>query len=89
LKRVPLKRKLPSNPIPEEVREAVRRRSGGWCEFDACLKRAAHMHHRLPRSAGGPHTPENLAHLCAAHHAWVESYRTDAYALGWLIRRGG
>jgi 5-methylcytosine-specific restriction endonuclease McrA len=87
LKRVPLKRKPPSNPIPDDVREAVYRRSGGWCEFDACLKRAAHLHHRLPRSAGGKHTVDNLVDLCGAHHAWIHSHPVDAYALGWLERR--
>jgi 5-methylcytosine-specific restriction endonuclease McrA len=88
VKRTPLRRKPPSNPIPVEVRVAVRRRSKGWCEFDGCTRMASHMHHKLPRSAGGPHTVENLADLCAAHHSWVHGHPMESYTLGWLERRG-
>ena len=87
MKRSPLRRKRPRSTIPSEVREVVRRRSRGICEFGGCPRPAAHMHHKLPRSAGGPHTVDNLADLCASHHGYVHSHPRESYDLGLLIRR--
>jgi 5-methylcytosine-specific restriction endonuclease McrA len=88
LRRTPFKRRYRPS-IPSAVREQVRRRSRGLCEFGGCPTRAAHMHHRLPRSAGGPHTVDNLADLCGSHHRWVHAHPRESYELGLLVRRGG
>lgn len=58
-----------SDDIPPEVREAVRRRSGGRCEvrLDGCSGRATGQHHRLKRRAG-VHTVENLLDICPNCH---------------------
>lgn len=60
---------------------------------------AADVHHRLPRGLGGTSDPlcaygmANLIALCRACHSWCEitGRSTDpgnAYASGWLLRRG-
>jgi hypothetical protein len=82
----------PSNggKIPPKIREAVERRSGGKCEIAAtpnCLTRGGHLHHRLPRSAGGPHLEDNLLDTCLQCHQWVHGHPTASYEAGWLIRR--
>lgn len=51
------------------------------------------VHHRLPRGMGGSSNPEinlptNLVLLCLDCHAHVEKHREEAYAAGWLVRRG-
>lgn len=52
------------------------------------------VHHRLPRSRGGPDSMANLALLCGhatepgTCHLFVESYRLNAYAIGWLLKSG-
>lgn len=68
------------------VKDAVRKRSGGWCEFPGCDRRAEHFHHRLMRSHGGPGTVENCAHLCSHHHHHVHHNVAESYASGMLIR---
>lgn len=58
--------------IPEPVRAAVLARDGMTCRY--CLRRVhrrkrgpgrIHFDHVLPRSLGGPDTPENLVVSCA------------------------
>lgn len=53
------------------------------------------IHHRLPRGMGGTRTaskddPRYLLLLCGSGntgcHGWMESHRTEAYALGFLLR---
>jgi 5-methylcytosine-specific restriction protein A len=94
-----LRRAAPADPKRSDtgparaVRELVHARSGGRCEATGCGRRAAHIHHRRPRRLGGSRRADtnrasNLLHLCAEHHAAVESLRTRAYALGMLLRDG-
>lgn len=66
----------------DDLREAVRDRSGGRCEAvwglwaglgDRCPNRAVHVHHRLGRRRGGlildaAGDIDNLAHLCGTCH---------------------
>ena len=70
----------------EAVKDAVRRRSMGRCEFPQCMWRAVHFHHRLMRSHGGPGTAENCAHLCRHHHDHVHANPAESYANGMLVR---
>ncbi|MFI6168837.1 HNH endonuclease [Nocardia sp. NPDC051052] len=75
-----------------DVRDQVAERSAGLCE--RCGQEwAAQIHHRRPRGAGGSRLPDtnslsNLLHICAQCHAWIESFREQALALGWLVRQG-
>lgn len=74
----------------EESKDIVRARSRGWCEIGVsfiCEGRAGEFHHRLMRSQGGPDTPDNLAHACAACHRHVHANPSWAYRLGWLLRK--
>lgn len=58
---------------------------------ERCARPGRHQcHHRDPRGMGGSqdpaiHSPANLLHLCLDCHAWVESNRTEADALGLLV----
>lgn len=94
--------------IPPAVVNAVYRRAGGdfttlhgngaYCE--ACGfptgTHATALHHRLPRSAGGLDTPENLM-LVHGDLSWnchnlseysIHQNGDRSYALGHLVRRG-
>lgn len=73
--------------FPAKVKEAVRRRSGGWCEFPRCTRAAVAFHHRLMRSQGGPGTAENCMHLCTSCHTFVHAHPAQSYEEGWLLRR--
>lgn len=83
-----LKRRL--TVIPDEVKAEVRARSRGRCEIEHpdCSGYAAHYHHRQLRSQGGPHTAENLIHLCATMHRRIHGHPEASYRLGWLVRQG-
>ena len=101
MKRSPLKRgtkplvrrtPLRSRPEPSHLRDAkqaVRERSGGQCEAGtpACTGRAVHVHHVLPRSAGGKHSTANLLHCCRECHDFIHAHPALSYRLGWLKRR--
>ncbi len=75
--------------IPRSVRDAVKERSGGQCEWSCdgalCVTEATHMHHRLRRSQGGKHTVANLLHLCAACHLYIHDHPAESFAEGWLL----
>lgn len=75
--------------IPEAVRTQIWARSGGKCEH--CQRApAAEMHHRLPRSRGGPHDTFNIVHLCVTdHHVTAhQHYHPDLMIRGRLTRDG-
>ncbi|MBP6848739.1 MAG: HNH endonuclease, partial [Kofleriaceae bacterium] len=55
--------------IPPRTRLAVLRRDRGRCVVPGCRNaRYVDVHHVVPRSAGGKHTPSKLSVLCSAHH---------------------
>ena len=55
--------------IPPRTRRAVLRRDRGRCVVPGCRNaRYVDVHHLVPRSVGGDHTPTKLAALCSAHH---------------------
>jgi hypothetical protein len=88
LKRTPTKRtrKVNAKDFPAHVKDEIRRRSRGQCEFPDCLKHAQHFHHRLMRSHGGQGVAENGLHVCFFHHAFIHANHTLSYEAGWLIR---
>jgi RNase P subunit RPR2 len=52
------------------LRDVVIARDGNRCQVTGCPSRLSlHVHHRLPVSQGGEHTPMNLVSLCDFHHA--------------------
>lgn len=70
------------------VRAAVLEATAGQCA--GCGRRAAEVHHRCPRGAGGTSrasvgAPFNGIALCQQDHSWAESYRDHARQLGWLL----
>lgn len=76
---------------PQDVKDAVWKRSGGMCEAKVdkgCRKFAGHMHHRRMRSQGGPDTVENLLHVCSWCHTRIHHMGAEAYERGWLLRAG-
>lgn len=55
-------------PFPVQVRQDVRRRSGGICEKDGCDNPAEEFDHGLPVALGGKSNLANCFHLCADCH---------------------
>lgn len=81
-----------STGFPPVVRSLVLDRSGGKCEKCGEFHSDAALHHRRPRGSGSTRRPEtnlpsNALLLCAACHRHVESYRTQAFDQGWLVRQ--
>ncbi|MBK9181447.1 MAG: HNH endonuclease [Acidimicrobiales bacterium] len=74
-----------------KARRAVLDRSGGACEARiaraACTGRADHVHHVLPRSAGGGDTPEGLLAVCRRCHDWIHAHPAWARQVGLLRSR--
>lgn len=81
----------------KSVTELVDERSGGLCEWPACLQPQVHRHHRLNRKQGGRHGEPReringaawLLGACVPHHAYVTSAYgvrlKRAKAMGWLL----
>ena len=84
-----MRSRRPSEGIPAANRDAVGRRSNGWCEIIHlnCSGRATEVHHRLMRSQGGGHDVDNLLHLCGAGHRLVHDNPEHSYGKGWLLHR--
>lgn len=68
--------------VPQDVVDAVLRRSKGICE--RCTKRpGTDLHHRVTRARGGPDDAFNLVHLCSeCHHVWAHGHNEWP----WLVR---
>lgn len=80
-----------SGEFPPEVLSIVTARSGGLCEV--CGDPAWDVHHRHPRKAGSTKRgwialASNALAVCRMDHNLIESRRTLAYLLGWLVREG-
>ena len=66
-------KKAKSN-IPRRIINQVHLRDRGRCQYrlpsgQLCQsRRGIHVHHLVPRIAGGKNEPENLLTLCASHH---------------------
>ncbi len=71
-----------------DARRAVFARSVGRCEanWPGCTTGAEHAHHRLRRSQGGKHTPENLLAVCSHCHEQIHRNPARAYELGHMTR---
>jgi len=78
------------------ARDVAISRAGGFCERCGVwvVGRLGSVHHRRPRGMGGGRgldTVENLVVLCGSGttgcHGWVESFRAEAIADGWLVPR--
>jgi hypothetical protein len=64
--------------VPVRTRRMVLRRDRG-CRFPACRRTAVQVHHIVPRSRGGTHSPDNLLAACALHHLRY------VHKLGWTV----
>lgn len=80
-----------------KTRAALRIRSGGWCEYQGCPRRAQEAHHRDERGSGGrgPKAPAwinllgNLLDACHGHNQWASNGSpAEARDKGWLIPLG-
>lgn len=77
------------------ARTAVRVASAGRCQLqvpNVCEGRAAGVHHRTKRSAGGRWHPANLVDACGSGttgcHGWTEAHPELAKLLGWWLVPG-
>lgn len=77
------------DPEYKRNKAAVRRRSGGRCEWVEAGQRCGSRNrvecdHRIPRSQGGTHALENLWDLCKPHH----NAKTATEGGGWRNKNG-
>ena len=75
--------------IPPATRRRVLVRDGGHCMVPGCRNhRYLDLHHILPRSRGGDHSPSNLVTVCSTHHELlhrdvVQVIRNEDGSLSW------
>jgi 5-methylcytosine-specific restriction endonuclease McrA len=50
------------------ARNRVMARDRGFCQVPGCSRAGGHLHHVIPRSAGGGDDPENTVAICPPHH---------------------
>jgi len=78
----------------DAARLVVFERARGRCEAmvgPQCRRVGSQAHHKLPRSQGGTHDPENLLWVCGGPggcHQAIHENPNMAYARGLLLRRG-
>jgi 5-methylcytosine-specific restriction enzyme A len=84
-------RRLPmgNTGFPQRVRDLIRERAQGVCEYCG-VERGTEIHHRRPRGMGGTaqessNTASNGLLLCSECHRWAESKRTEALLMGVLL----
>lgn len=84
----PIKTRRKKDEGLAEARQQTFARSLGRCEarWDGCTQAAEHAHHRLRRSQGGKHTPDNLLAVCSHCHEQIHRNPERAYDLGHLLR---
>jgi len=82
------------------VREIVKERAGGRCEWPGCAERGCDVQHRLGRKIGGRfgemaellNGPAWLLFVCRPHHQGVTSATGEALTLakasGWVLEEG-
>jgi hypothetical protein len=95
--RTPVPRRSADTGPKRSVRDLVRERSGGMCEWPACPERATDKQHRLGRKQGGRHGvareringAEWLIDCCRRHHELVTSASgeqlAEAKRMGWVL----
>jgi hypothetical protein len=93
-------RKPDESEIPQEVKDVVRERAGGYCECcgGPCYVGDHAYHHRRPVGMGGSKSPEthsvpNVVLICGRDnrsrcHGDVHQNPEQAYAAGWLVKKG-
>ena len=59
------------------TRQTVLAATGGYCA-QGCGRLAVEVHHIIPRSKGGPDTPENALPLCRDCHAQITAAENRA-----------
>lgn len=81
-----------SNGFSQRVVNQIDDRSLGWCEVCGEF-RVQERHHRRPRGMGGSslgstNRASNGLGLCHGCHRMIETNRTVAKILGWLVPQG-
>jgi len=76
--------------LSDDLRQQVMARDGWGCQArtltpDLPCRGRLHVHHRLPRSRGGPDTLNNLVTLCLVHHDHVHGNPVWAKHHGLLL----
>lgn len=87
MKRSGIKRKAPPPGFPEEVRMAIRLRSGGRCEVQSAVctgKAGKGPHHRKLRRHKD-HSAENGLDVCDSCHRYIHDHPALGYLMGWLV----
>ena len=84
-----------TDDIPAKTRRMVLARDKG-CRFPGCRRRAVQVHHVIPRSDGGDHSPDNLFAACSLHHlryihklGWHVALDPETGLVTWTNTRSG
>ena len=84
-----------TDDIPAKTRRMVLARDKG-CRFPGCCRRAVQVHHVIPRSDGGDHSPDNLFAACSLHHlryihklGWHVALDPETGLVTWTNTRSG
>lgn len=80
----------------DEVREALKKRSGGRCEIGAVcggFAQGVDPSHRIAKGMGGSSLASTNAvtailWACRADHDYVEAHPGESYAAGWKVKHG-
>lgn len=86
-----IKRKPAPEGFSADVHALLQIRSGNRCERCGLPASDLQDHHRRPRGMGGSRRPDtntasNAGRICGSCHRIVESYRSQAYDEGWLVK---
>lgn len=70
-----------------------------FCDYETNERRRIHIHHIIPRQAGGKNTKGNLVMLCPNHHSQIFSDKSQhgihtveqnsIKIIGWYFSTGG
>ena len=94
----PMPRAKATPAVPDDVRAALAKRSGGWCEarLPGCWGRATDPHHRVSTKSGGRFGEakvehdrlSDLIHCCRLCHEWATTRPYKANVLGLVLWEG-
>lgn len=72
------------------IRKYVRRREKNRCRRRFCGGKDLEVHHKIPVSEGGGHSPRNLELICHYHHSlihpWLQKQRRNQWKPKFLKR---
>ncbi|MBU1018920.1 hypothetical protein KJ764_03055 [Patescibacteria group bacterium] len=75
-----------SRHIPEKIKKYIRQRSGDYCEYDGCGRKAEIFHHTERFALNKCHDPDKIYHLCKGHEQLAHLGLLDEPPNTWKTR---